>query len=90
MGYVVCFVSVYTISSCVQCCVLVTFAYALTILNFFYLYLPVKAIRFFCCRIIKKVRGRRKLTFQTTAFRLVIRPKILFDRECKINPLLST
>ena len=36
---------------------------------FFYLYLPLKAIRFFCCRIIQKLRGRRKLTFQTTAFR---------------------
>ena len=35
---------------------------------FFYLYLPLKAILFFCCRIIEKVRGRRKLTFQTTAF----------------------
>ena len=66
-----------------------SFAYARTILYFFYLYLPLKAIRFFCCRIIKKVRGRRKLTFQTIAFRKVIRAKILFDRECKMNPLLS-
>ena len=43
-----------------------SFAYARTILYFFYLYLPLKAI---CCHIIKKVRGRGKLTFQTTAFR---------------------
>ena len=57
---------------------------------FFYLYLPLKAIRSSCCRIIKKVRVRRKLTFQTRAFRLVIRAKILFDHECKTNPLLST
>ena len=46
-----------------------SFAYPRTILYFFYLYLPLKAIRFFCCRIIQNLRGRRKLTFQTAAFR---------------------
>ena len=53
LSYVVCFVSVYTISCCLQCRVLVTFAYARTILYFCYVYLPLKAIRFFCCRILK-------------------------------------
>ena len=46
-----------------------SFAHARTIIIIFsYLYLPLKAIRFFCCRIIQKARSRRKLTFQTTAF----------------------
>ena len=53
-----------------------SFGYARTTLYIFYLYL--QAICFFCCRIIKMVRGRRKLTFQTTAFRKVIRAKISF------------
>ena len=115
LGYVDCFVSVYTISCCLQCRVLVILCLctyyhhhhqsadelppATTVLCqfrqlaranhvvcvcqkvlnvsekrtilyfFFYLYLPLKAIRFFCCRIIQKLRGSRKLTFQTTAFR---------------------
>ena len=69
LGYVVCFVSVYTISCCLQCHVLVILCLCTYYIIFFNLYLPLKAIRFFCCCIIQKVRGRRKLTFQTTAFR---------------------
>ena len=49
-----------------------------TLYYIFYLYLPLKAIRFFCCCITKKVRGWRKLTFKTTAFSKVIRAKIFF------------
>ena len=62
LGYVVCFVSVYTVSCCLhQCRVLVIFCLCTYyIIFFFYLFLPL---------IIQKVRGRRRLTFQTTAFR---------------------
>ena len=47
---------------------------------YIYIFLPLFTTKsdMIFCRILKKVRGRRKLTFQTTAFRKVIRAKILF------------
>ena len=44
----------------------------------YHIVFPLFTVHFFYCCIIKKVRGWRKLTFQTTAFRKVIRAKILF------------
>ena len=71
LGYVVCFVSVHTISCCLESVSRFGHPLLMHVLYYFF-FLPLfttKSDTFFCCCIIKKVRGRRKLTFQTTAFR---------------------
>ena len=87
--YVVCFVSVYTISCCLLCHVLVILCLCTRVYYIFYLYLPLKAIRFFCCCITKKVRGWRKLHLRLQLSVKSLELKYSFDHECKMNPLLS-
>ena len=67
-----------------------SFAYARTILYIFLPLFTTKSDTFFLLPHHKKVRGRRKLTFRLQLSIKSLELKYYFDRECKMNPLLST